>query len=203
VACGYAHTDKEVSVTSVATSTVPAGQRGAAQGTPAAATVDTPAGPFTTVVTGDGAVLAAGWTRDLAELRPQVTADLWPTDLAIRPELGAVTRAVLAYHAGDLDAIDDIEVRQRSGEFRQHAWQVLRTVPPGKPITYTAYAALAGRPAAVRAAAGACAYNAAALFVPCHRVLRTDGTLGGFRWGLPVKQWLLDHETTHGQRDHD
>ena len=52
----------------------------------------------------------------------------------------------------------------------------------------------ADNPAAVRAAAAACAYNAAALFVPCHRILRTDGTLGGFRWGLPVKQWLLDHE---------
>jgi methylated-DNA-[protein]-cysteine S-methyltransferase len=177
--------------------TAPSGRRTAAQGVPAAATVDTPAGPFTTVVAGDGAVLAAGWTANLAELRPQVTADLWPTDLAVRPDLGPVTRAVLAYHAGQLDAIDDIEVRQRSGEFRQHAWQVLRTVRPGSPITYTAYAALAGRPAAVRAAAAACAYNAAALFVPCHRVLRTDGTLGGFRWGLPVKQWLLNHEATN------
>ncbi len=163
---------------------------------PAASTVDTPAGPFTTVVADDGAVLAAGWTADLAELRPQVAATLWPADLEIRPELGDVTKSILAYHEGDLTAVDEIEVRQRSGEFREHAWRVLRTVPPGKPISYTDYAALAGRPAAIRAAAGACAYNAAALFVPCHRVLRTDGTLGGFRWGLPVKQWLLDYETT-------
>lgn len=162
----------------------------------AVATVDTPAGPFTTVIAADGAVLASGWTADLTELRPQVTADLWPADLVTRPELGTVTRAVLAYHDGELDAIDDVEVRQRSGEFRQHAWQVLRMVPAGKPITYTDYAALAGRPAAVRAAAGACAYNAAALFVPCHRVLRSDDSLGGFRWGLPVKRWLLDHEAT-------
>jgi methylated-DNA-[protein]-cysteine S-methyltransferase len=161
---------------------------------PAASTIDTPAGPFTTVIADDGAVLAAGWTADLAELRPQVAANLWPADLQIRPELGEVTKAVHAYHEGDLTAVDEIEVRQRSGEFREHAWRVLRTVPPGKPISYTDYAALAGRPAAIRAAAAACAYNAAALFVPCHRVLRTDGTLGGFRWGLPVKQWLLDHE---------
>ncbi|HEX4724786.1 MAG TPA: methylated-DNA--[protein]-cysteine S-methyltransferase [Pseudonocardiaceae bacterium] len=163
---------------------------------PAACTVDTPAGPFTTVVANDGAVLAAGWTADIAELRPQVAAALWPDDLVTRPDLGAVTKAVLAYHAGDMDAIDEIEVRQRSGEFREHAWRVLRTVPPGKPISYTDCAVLAGRPAAVRAAAAACAYNAAALFVPCHRVLRTDGTLGGFRWGLKVKRWLLDHENT-------
>jgi methylated-DNA-[protein]-cysteine S-methyltransferase len=75
-----------------------------------------------------------------------------------------------------------------------HAWGVLRTVEPGEPVTYTGYAALAGRPAAVRAAASACARNAAALFVPCHRVVRTGGGLGGFRWGTDVKRWLLDHE---------
>ncbi|MFY9265749.1 MAG: MGMT family protein, partial [Solirubrobacterales bacterium] len=46
----------------------------------------------------------------------------------------------------------------------------------------------------VRAAGTACGTNAAALFVPCHRVLRTDGSLGGFGWGLPVKEWLLAHE---------
>jgi methylated-DNA-[protein]-cysteine S-methyltransferase len=189
VACGCDRTDEEDSVTSVST-----GSPTAVSG--AVATVDTPIGPFTTVVAEDGAVLAAGWTTDIAELRPQVTVALWPTDLTVRTELGAVTKAVLAYHEGQVDAIDDIEVRQRSGEFREHAWRVLRMVPAGKPITYTEYAALAGRPAAVRAAAGACAYNAAALFVPCHRVLRTDGTLGGFRWGLPVKRWLLDHEAT-------
>ena len=71
---------------------------------------------------------------------------------------------------------------------------MLRTVPAGEPVTYTEFAELAGRPAAVRAAAMACARNAAALFVPCHRVLRLDGSLGGFRWGLDVKRWLLAHE---------
>jgi methylated-DNA-[protein]-cysteine S-methyltransferase len=84
--------------------------------------------------------------------------------------------------------------QQTGGAFLAHAWDVLRDVPAGAPVTYTEYAAKAGRPAAIRAAAQACARNAAALFVPCHRVLRTDGTLGGYRWGLPIKQWLLDHE---------
>jgi methylated-DNA-[protein]-cysteine S-methyltransferase len=157
-------------------------------------TVDTPAGPFTAVADADGAVLAAGWTAAVDELLPQVAPGLRPAELDVRPDLGPVTRAVRAYHDGDLTAIDEIAVRQRSGEFRQHAWNVLRTVPAGKPVTYQEYAALAGRPAAVRAAAGACAFNAAALFVPCHRVVRTDGSLGGFRWGLDVKRWLLDHE---------
>lgn len=63
--------------------------------------------------------------------------------------------------------------------------------------SYTELAAKAGRPRAVRAAAAACARNPAALFVPCHRVLRSDGSLGGFRWGLPAKRWLLDYESLH------
>jgi methylated-DNA-[protein]-cysteine S-methyltransferase len=109
-------------------------------------------------------------------------------------DLGLVSAAITRYHDGELGAVDDVPVRQRSGPFLEHAWDVLRAVPAGAPVSYTEYAAKTGRPAAVRAAAAACARNAAALFVPCHRVLRNDGSLGGFRWGLPVKRWLLDHE---------
>ncbi len=158
------------------------------------ATVDTPIGPFTTVVDADGAVLAGGWTATLDELLPQVHTSLRP-EHCVPGDLGPVADAVVRYHAGDLSAVDSVVVRQRSGAFLEHAWDVLRTVPAGAPVTYTEYAAKAGRPAAVRAAASACARNAAALFVPCHRVLRTDGTLGGFRWGFEAKRWLLAHET--------
>jgi methylated-DNA-[protein]-cysteine S-methyltransferase len=155
-------------------------------------TVDTPAGPFTMLAT-DDAVLASGWTTDTGALAPLVHRDLRPrTQPQRRADLGPFTKAVLAYVDGDLEAIDDVPVRQRSGEFLEHAWATLREVR--EPVTYTEFAARAGRPAAVRAAAQACARNAAALFVPCHRVLRLDGSLGGFRWGLPVKRWLLEHE---------
>ena len=119
---------------------------------------------------------------------------LRPASVRQVADLGDVSAAITRYHDGDLGAVDDVPVRQRSGPFLEHAWEVLRTVPAGAPVSYTEYAAKAGRPAAVRAAASACARNAAALFVPCHRVLRNDGSLGGFRWGLPVKRWLLDHE---------
>lgn len=156
------------------------------------ATLDTPFGPFTAVVDG-GTVLASGWTAALDDLVPLIHPALRPASLA-EGDLGAVGDAVVRYHDGDLSAIDDVPVRQRSGEFLEHAWDVLRAVPAGAPVTYTEYAAKSGRPAAVRAAASACARNAAALFVPCHRVLRLDGTLGGFRWGLEVKRRLLDHE---------
>ena len=160
-------------------------------------TTGTPAGPFTAVVASDGAVLASGWTADLDTLAPLISPSLRPAALRQKRDLGPVTTAVRRYHDGELDAVDDIPVRQRSGEFLQHAWEVLRTVPAGKPLTYTEYAALAGRPAAIRAAASACARNATALFVPCHRVLRIGGALGGFRWGVDVKRWLLDHETPY------
>jgi methylated-DNA-[protein]-cysteine S-methyltransferase len=157
-------------------------------------TLDTPVGPFTAVVDDDGAVLASGWTAALDALLPQVSPALRPREPSEARDLGPVTDAVRAYHAGEFDAVDDIEVRQRSGEFLEYAWRILRKVQPGRPVTYTEFAALAGRPAAVRPAASACARNAAALFVPCHRVLRIGGGLGGFRWGTEVKRWLLAHE---------
>ncbi|MEL4162145.1 methylated-DNA--[protein]-cysteine S-methyltransferase, partial [Corynebacterium bovis] len=73
------------------------------------------------------------------------------------------------------------------GGFRERAWRVLRHVPPGEPVTYAGFARMLGSSRAVRAAAGACASNAAALFVPCHRVLRSDGTVGGFRSSRAVR----------------
>ncbi|MEU6149380.1 methylated-DNA--[protein]-cysteine S-methyltransferase [Actinosynnema sp. NPDC047251] len=157
-------------------------------------TVQTPIGPFTAVVAADGAVLASGWTASPDDLLPQVSPSLRPAALTERRDLGQVTRAVREYHAGALDVIADVPVRQRSGEFLERAWEALRGVPAGKPVSYADYALLAGRPAAVRAAATACARNAATLFVPCHRVIRTGGAIGNFRWGADVKRWLLDHE---------
>jgi methylated-DNA-[protein]-cysteine S-methyltransferase len=157
------------------------------------ATIQTPIAPFTAVVDEDGAVLASGWTADIDVLLPVIHPVLRPTAV-VEGDIGDVADAIVRYHDGDLSVIDEVLVRQRSGPFLEHAWDVLRTVPAGAPITYTEYAAKAGRPAAVRAAASACAKNATALFVPCHRVLGTDGTMRGFRWGTDVKRALLAHE---------
>jgi methylated-DNA-[protein]-cysteine S-methyltransferase len=158
------------------------------------ATLTTPAGPLTILASVDEAVRAAGFTTDpgalLSLVHPALRGPVRP-----RPDLGSVTAAVLSYLDGEIGAIDEIPVDQHTdGPFMDHAWQTLRHVKAGEPITYTGFAQLAGRPRAVRAAAAACARNAAALFVPCHRVLRTDGGLGGYRWGLDVKKWLLGHE---------
>ena len=162
--------------------------------TATSATQDTPIGPFTTIVDEAEQVLASGWTSDVEELRVLIHPTMRPETVRSCADLGAVTAAVDAYHGGELNCIDEIAVAQRSGEFLMHAWDVLRTVEPGSPVTYSEFAELSGRPAAIRGAASACARNAAALFVPCHRVVRIGGALGGFRWGLPVKTWLLAHE---------
>jgi methylated-DNA-[protein]-cysteine S-methyltransferase len=157
-------------------------------------TLDTPAGPLTIVVGDDGAVRGSGFTSEVDELlvliHPELLEEAQPT-----VDIGSVGTAVRSYFDGDLDALDDVPVAQRTGgEFIAQAWEVMREIKPGAPVTYTQFAELSGRPAAVRAAAMACARNPAALFTPCHRVLRADGSLGGYRWGLPVKRFLLDHE---------
>lgn len=162
-------------------------------------TVDTVDGPFT-VVTRNDDVIASGWTADVESLvalihpamRPEV-AGVLAAELA-NPGMSAAVAAVIAHYAGDVGATRSIPVVQQSGPFREQAWDVMRDVAPGSSITYTEFAERAGRPAAVRAAAGACAQNAAALFVPCHRILRSDGSLGGFRYGLDIKRRLLERE---------
>jgi len=165
-------------------------------------TVDTWLGPFTAIVDADGAVLASGWTGDGSELLSLIAPGLRTAPLPVpRTDLGAVTRAIEAYHKGELDAVEDIPVRQHSdGAYLMAAWTALRDTAPGAPITYTALASRTGRylagaqRSAPRAAALACARNAVALFVPCHRVVRLDGSMGGFRWGVEIKRQLLAHE---------
>jgi AraC family transcriptional regulator of adaptative response/methylated-DNA-[protein]-cysteine methyltransferase len=78
--------------------------------------------------------------------------------------------------------------------FQWKVWQALQEIPAGETRSYTALARAVGKPRAVRAVAGACAANRLAVVVPCHRVIREDGSLGGYRWGLPRKQQLLEAE---------
>jgi AraC family transcriptional regulator of adaptative response/methylated-DNA-[protein]-cysteine methyltransferase len=78
--------------------------------------------------------------------------------------------------------------------FQLAVWQALRTIPPGETRSYREIAAAAGRPAAIRAAANAVAANPVAWLVPCHRVIRADGSLGGYRWGPACKKAMLAWE---------
>lgn len=154
----------------------------------------------TVVVVADpltGAVVASGY-RDLEATFAFLTpAEQERGHVPAPPDGGATKAAADAlrrYAAGELDALDDVEVSQPGGPFLQRAWTELRGVHAGETASYADLAARAGSPAAVRAAGQACARNKVAPFVPCHRILRTDGSLGGYAYGLPVKAALLQHE---------
>ena len=105
-----------------------------------------------------------------------------------------ITDLLNDYFAGDIDAINGISVRQPGAPFSQAAWKVMRKVKGGKVLSYADLADRAGSPAAVRAAGSACAKNAIALVVPCHRIVKTGGALGNYAYGLNKKEWLLRHE---------
>ncbi|HET7655952.1 MAG TPA: methylated-DNA--[protein]-cysteine S-methyltransferase [Luteimonas sp.] len=78
--------------------------------------------------------------------------------------------------------------------FQKKVWDALMKIPPGQTLSYAGLAAQLGHPRGARAVANACGRNKVAVLVPCHRVVRGDGSLGGYRWGLPVKQRLLERE---------
>jgi AraC family transcriptional regulator of adaptative response/methylated-DNA-[protein]-cysteine methyltransferase len=82
----------------------------------------------------------------------------------------------------------------RATAFQRQVWQALQEIPYGSTRSYGQVAAAIGRPSAVRAVARACATNPVALVIPCHRVIREDKSLGGYRWGLKRKQQLLKNE---------
>ena len=94
-----------------------------------------------------------------------------------------------------------LPVDVRGTAFQAAVWQAIARIPPGETRTYRDIAAEIGSPTAVRAVAAACAGNRVALAIPCHRVIRTDGSLAGYAWGLEVKQQLLDleHATACGR----
>lgn len=88
----------------------------------------------------------------------------------------------------------DLPLDIRGTAFQQRVWQALRDIPPGKTATYTDIARSIGDTSAVRAVAGACAANPVAVAIPCHRVIRSDGKLAGYRWGPERKRLLLRRE---------
>ncbi|RMI13929.1 methylated-DNA--[protein]-cysteine S-methyltransferase [Cellulomonas triticagri] len=162
-----------------------------------ALTLPSPAGPLAVLLTDDGVVRAAGFAPvgTMAARLPDDLARRGVVDApADHPGAAAVTDAVARYSAGDVTALADVPVAQPGGPFQQRAWTAMRAIDAGATATYGELATAAGSPTAVRAAGSACARNLIAPFVPCHRVLRTGGTLGGYYYGLDVKRALLAHE---------
>ncbi|KAB2964507.1 methylated-DNA--[protein]-cysteine S-methyltransferase [Zoogloea sp.] len=105
----------------------------------------------------------------------------------------------MALIAGLLDApgpgADRLPLDIRGTAFQQRVWAALMQIPPGSTVSYTDLARQLGMPRAVRAVAGACAANVLAVAIPCHRVVRSDGALAGYRWGIARKAELLRRES--------
>lgn len=100
----------------------------------------------------------------------------------------------LAQHLDTGADLPDLPLDIRGSEFEVRVWDSLRTIPEGEVLGYSQLAGKISRPRAVRAVASACGRNRIAVLIPCHRVLRGDGQLGGYRWGLARKQALLQAE---------
>ena len=114
----------------------------------------------------------------------------------IRPAEGDFSRWVRALlkHLRGRQPKLDLPLDVQATAFEQRVWQELRRIPYGSTRTYTQVARALGKPHAVRAVARACANNPVSIVVPCHRVIRADGSLAGYRWGLDRKRALLARE---------
>ena len=117
-------------------------------------------------------------------------------DFRVRPasDPAGAASALRAYFAGELTALDRIEVDPGGTPFQRSVWSELRRIPPGTTLSYASLAARVRRPKAMRAVGAANGSNPIPLVLPCHRVVSADGTLCGYGGGLEAKRWLLIHE---------
>jgi len=158
---------------------------------------------FTTVKTALGWALVAATERGIcmtalgdekapleADLRRRFPAALiWPAD----DQLKRWAERIVSFVTDPAEQ-PDLPLDIRGTAFQARVWRALQKVPPGRTATYTEIAAALGQPKAVRAVAAACAANKLALLVPCHRIVRQDGDLAGYRWGVERKRALLAAE---------
>jgi len=157
---------------------------------------DTPTGRMLLVSDEHGLVHALDW-EDRAQRTERLLARYYRrATLVLRDavEESVAKRALLAYFAGRLEAIDALRVASSGTPFQNQVWSALRRIPRGRTSSYGALAKAIGRPAAVRAVGLANGSNPIAIVVPCHRVIGADASLTGYAGGLERKRWLLEHE---------
>lgn len=149
-----------------------------------------------------GQILVAATARGICTIRLGDAADELLADLKREfaaatitedESLGVVVDDLLETMSGQ-PSKHEIALDIRMTAFQQRVWKALQAIPAGETRTYAEVAQSLGAPSAARAVAGACAANPVALLVPCHRVIRTNGELGGYRWGIERKRQILDLE---------
>jgi methylated-DNA-[protein]-cysteine S-methyltransferase len=157
-------------------------------------TTDSPFGPLLLASTERGLIRVGLPNQDAEQLLADIAARVSPRVLEAPQELDEVRRELDLYFEGKLDRFALPLDWRLSGGFRQRVLRAINRIPYGQTRSYTEMARKAGNERAVRAAGTACGSNPIPLVVPCHRVLRTGGALGGYGGGLPMKEALLELE---------
>ena len=156
------------------------------------ATLDSPVGKLYLLVRGETVLgLNHSGYRDL--LSGLSTEEL-KEKIGKASKIKGITDKLDDYFDGNLAAINSIKVKQPGGAFSQAAWSSMRKIKAGTMGSYADLAYRAGSPAAVRSAGSACAKNKIAIIIPCHRIIKSDGSIGAYGGGVNMKMWLLRHE---------
>ena len=134
-----------------------------------------------------------GLEREIERLRAKGRVVIVPGRTA---PIDSIEQEIQAYFDGTLK-IFETPVHLHGSDFQQSAWRALQKIPYGETRSYSEQAELLGSPSATRAVANANGANQLAVIVPCHRIVRSNGDLGGYGGGLERKQWLLDHERSY------
>jgi methylated-DNA-[protein]-cysteine S-methyltransferase len=162
-----------------------------------AAELDTPIGVIEVALREDAlcAVKFEGGRRSLQEV---VAHRFGEVEVCSLPAQHEVLRRLRDYFAGEVGALDSIQVDTAGTALQRAVWRQLRRIPAGETASYRDVAVAIGAPTAVRAVGAANGANPVGIVVPCHRVVRSTGHLGGYGGGLDRKRWLLEHERRHG-----
>jgi methylated-DNA-[protein]-cysteine S-methyltransferase len=158
--------------------------------------LQTPIGELLIVADRDGNLRTIDWTDHEARMRQLLDRYYGKGGYTLEAarDPGGLTRAMRAYFEGDLDVIDKLPVETPGTPFQRSVWRALRKIRRGRTISYAELARRIGKPKAVRAVAQACGANKIAVAIPCHRVVKNDGVLSGYRWGVERKRALLEKE---------
>jgi len=160
------------------------------------ATLQTPIGPIE-IVTKGGILCGITFEGHGASTRAWMEKRFGEIAIEQHDSLGEVTDRITAYFAGDVSAVEPLPADTGGTTFQRLVWEALRKIKPGTTVSYGEMAKMIGRENAARAVGMAAGRNPIPIVIPCHRVIASDGTLGGFGGGLERKKWLLSHEQGH------
>jgi AraC family transcriptional regulator, regulatory protein of adaptative response / methylated-DNA-[protein]-cysteine methyltransferase len=165
------------------------------------APLETPAGLMMIGAT-DRGICFVQFGNSEAELLTKLRAEyhnarIEPMETPPHPQFARWVKAIARHVSGDQPHLD-LPLDIRATAFQMRVWKYLQSIPYGEVQSYSEVAEAIGSPNGARAVAGACASNPLAIVIPCHRVIRGTGELGGYRWGLERKRALIDRERAHG-----